>query len=72
MWYIGPGWFFSRDRDGAMRILVLDTELARPHEQARLLAQNLFPRELWVQMLAAVTGRTQAEVEEFWGPAAVR
>lgn len=68
-WYNPPGWFFRRAADGALQINVLNRDVERAGEASTQLAAISIAREDWIRALAAITGKTLVEIEEFWGPA---
>lgn len=66
MFYSPRGWFAEIAPDGTVRLRVIGGPVHQSHAAAELRAELVVDRSEWVEMLAALSGKSQEQVEEFW------
>ncbi len=62
----GAGWLFGEDPDGTVHITVMSTDISRPHGEALITTSVVIENEIWIRLLAALTGKTIETAAEFW------
>ncbi len=63
----GNGWFVKREADGTLTIVAFSPDpIAEKPVTSSLLARHFIDPGSWVEILAAVTGRTVEEARAFW------